>query len=482
LVTISKLKSGRIGFFRSIRFKFVLSYIALLAVLLAVLNIYPPAISKNLVFSSKQASMQNQLSVISSSLSGLEKLTKENVAQSLTVTDALVLMRVIVLDSDAMVLYDSDINDSRVDKYMLSSEVKRALAGNNVFHSALKSGAFVSKAACPIRNSGKTTGALYIYEYDTEQASIVTGVQKNMSSVSVIVITVSLLIFYLLSKLFTDRTHTILAAIKHVSDGQYGYSMEIHGQDELSQLGMEFNDLSDRLKSTEDMRRRFVSDASHELKTPLASIRLLSDSIVQNEDMDPQTIREFVSDIGNEAERLTRTSEKMLSLTRLDARVPPVSVPLADVSATVTRVLRMLEPLAAPMNVRLTSDLSPDCFVRVTEDDLYAIIFNLVENAIKYNVKGGSVNVMVYAHNSLVRIIIDDTGIGIPEEDIPHIFDRFYRVDKARSREAGGSGLGLSIVRDTVLSFGGTVEVSRRTQGTRFRVCFPQARPEEEEA
>ena len=238
------------------------------------------------------------------------------------------------------------------------------------------------------------------------------------------------------------------------------------------------------LQTAEEVRRRFVADASHELKAPLASIRLLTDSILQNDGIDPETVQEFVSDIGEEAERLTRITEKLLALTRLDNGRAVALVPV-DVGKVAEKVERMLSPLARAVNVTLELHLEPGCLILATEDDIYQVAFNLMENAVKYNLPGGRVMVTLTLTGpqlDSVLLRIEDTGVGIPEQDLPKIFDRFYRVDKARSRAAGGTGLGLSIVRDTVRQHGGSVSVRRREPepGSCFEVRFPRWQQKEE--
>ena len=192
--------------------------------------------------------------------------------------------------------------------------------------------------------------------------------------------------------------------------------------------------------------------------------------------MDPKTGREFVADIGEEAERLTRITEKLLTLTRMDSGAATPAAPV-EVGRVVEKVEHMLAPLAAAVEVTIQMDLQPGCVIRATEDDLYQIVFNLMENAVKYNLPGGWVWVTLCTQGETVLLRVEDTGVGIPEEDLPKIFDRFYRVDKARSRAAGGTGLGLSIVRDTVCQHGGTVTARRREgEGTCFEVSFLRCR------
>ena len=268
-------------------------------------------------------------------------------------------------------------------------------------------------------------------------------------------------------------------AIRIVGEGAYGHRLQPVGRDELAQLAGEFNQLTDRLQTTEEIRRRFVSDASHELKTPLASIRLLADSILQTGEMDPEMVRDFVGDIGSEAERLTRITEHLLALTRLDS-LPAGQQEPVDAAQVTGRIAALLQPVADAAGVAIETDLRPNCLILCTEDDLSQVCFNLMENAIKYNFDGGKVFVSVFRDKDQVLLEVGDTGVGIPEEDLPKVFNRFYRVDKARSRAAGGTGLGLSIVRDTVRRHGGWVTARPRSpEGSLFTAGFPRYLPGE---
>ena len=258
-----------------------------------------------------------------------------------------------------------------------------------------------------------------------------------------------------------------------MGEGEYGHRLNSAGRDELAHLAEEFNQLTDRLQTTEEVRRRFVADASHELKTPLAAIRLLTDSIEQNPQMDQDTVRDFVGDIGEEAQRLTRITEHLLLLTRLDSQREVEAHPV-EVNQVIQRAVSMLTPVADSAGVTLKTDLRPGIVILCTEDEYYQVCFNLIENAIKYNRPEGQVVISTVRDSDQMVMEVADTGLGIPEEDMPKVFNRFYRVDKARSRAAGGTGLGLSIVRDTVRRHGGWVSVRRRhPEGSVFAVGFP---------
>ena len=444
------------------------------AILLGLLNTYPIMVSRDLAAASKQSAMKSQASVMTNSLSALEVLTGDAVKQVMELIDVMPLTRIIVTDPSGLILYDTSEEDSAVGRYALLKEINVALSGKTVFYCLYSGGAFMSREAMPVLSGGKITGAVYLYEYDAQQGEIISGLQRNLRSISFAVAGAGLVLIFVFSTTLTRRIKRLSAAVRVVRSGDYGYRLEVRGTDELAELSDEFNILTGRLESTEEARRRFVSDASHELRTPLAAIRLLSDSITQSDQMDENTMREFARDIGSEAERLQRTTEKLMNLTKLDSGATAANKEPADIKSVAQRTLHLLEPLAAEQNVTIETELADGCIVMASADDLYQIIFNLVENGIKYNLPGGTVSLHLESDGDLTHLTVDDTGIGIPEEDLKNIFERFYRVDKARSRASGGSGLGLSIVHAAVLANSGTVEATRREQGgTRFTVVFP---------
>ena len=455
-------------------------YILLTLGILLVLNLYPLSAAQELVFQSKQSSVISKAQMIASSLSGLESLNADTAEQVMELLSDVSSSRIIITDGEGLVLYDSVSSSDTTGCYVLFPEIVSALEGNDVFYCVYHDDVFESHAAIPVMYHSSPVGAVYLLDLDTEEAALLLGIQSNTFTISVIVLIVVIVVSLLFSILLSTRIHSILHSVQIAREGEYTHKIDIHGKDELSELASEFNQLTDRLQSTEKLRHQFVSDASHELKTPLAAIRLLADSILQNP-MDEETMREFVSDIGDEAERLTTMTGKLLTLTRLDSQ-PERVVSLVDPAVTVSKVFRMLKPMASMSDISLSSTMNEGCMVMSNEDDMYQIVFNLVENAIKYNYRGGNVNVLLYCRDNYTILHVEDCGVGIPEEDIPHIFERFYRVDKARSREAGGTGLGLAIVHDVVTRNGGTVTAANREQGgARFTVMFPYAGTEEGE-
>ena len=466
----------------TLQFKFSLSYILVIAAVLILLNSYPLLVSQNLMVSSTQDNLKSTAKVIESALMGLERLTQENVSASLTGLNETGANRIMVTDSAGLVLYDTRQGDNAVGEYALYGVIASALKGSDTFYCQYDGEAFLSRLATPVVYHNQTVGAVYAYDYDTEQAALLRSFQSNLLIISVMIALLVAGLSIGLSRMLTQQISGLLQAIRSVREGAYSHRADASGTDEIAQIAAEFNSLTDRLQTTENARRRFVSDASHELKTPLAGIRLLTDSILQTDNMDPATTKEFVTDIGREAERLSRITENLLRLTRLDGGVVQAAYPVA-VGPVLQRVERMLGMVAAEKGVSVSGAASEDAVTMATDDDVHQILYNLMENAIKYSAaENGFVRADAAVRDGQVVITVTDNGIGIPDEDLPHIFDRFYRVDKMRSREVGGTGLGLSIVKDTIENRGGTIEAGHGADGvgTVFTVRLPLAQREEE--
>ena len=464
--------------FTGVQFKFIGLTTALVIVLLALLNYYPVRSSRDLIFSEKQTAMTNQASSAASSLASLDRMTRDSIAEVINLLDLNSYQRILVCTDKKRVVYDTATEGNRTGQLNDLDMVSRALSGRISFHSSFTEEAFSSQVSVPVVRDADVIGAVYLDELDRGQAGIITGIQRRIRAISAFICILALVADILMTRVLTKRIVTLSEMTKRVADGDYSARFEVEGEDEVAELGKEFNSLTRRLEATEKQRRQFVSDASHELKTPIAAISLLADSIVQNEDMDMATVREFVSDIAHEGNRMQRISEELLDLSRLDdsaAAKPSVPVDMREVAE---EAVALLKPLAEEKKVTIHLELEEDCNVLATEDDLYHVVFNLVENAIKYNVENGEVFVKLCSVKDRVWLYVEDTGIGIPEGERQAVFDRFYRVDKARSREAGGSGLGLSIVHDAVKRHRGTIEVTgMEPRGTIFAVSLPKGPP-----
>ncbi len=456
----------------SLRFRISSAFILLLGVALVIINYYPVRLMREQVIAAKESEMTAAAVTLASALEGFSALTEENVFNAVRLLEVMRDRRVLVTNDGGVVIYDSLQTTAVVGRLAVFPEIIAALSGRDVFRCRYNETAFESCAAAPVTRAGAMAGAVYFYDYDTEQAALLRQTRSDLLRLSVVltgVCTAGIAAFMLT---FNRRLGLLLRGVKRVGQGDYGYKIEMNGEDELSAIGAEFNELTGQIQKNEELRRQFVSDASHELKTPLASIRLLSDSILQTEDISRADVREFLTDINEEIERLTRISESLLDLTRLDAQPPARPVP-CDVDAAVRRCAELLRGSAEKYGVSITVESGGEHLILADPDGLYQIVFNLMENAVKYNRQGGSVVVEIGDDESVTVLRVRDTGIGIPQNQLQNIFRRFYRVDKTRSRATGGTGLGLAIVDEWVKSFGGRIEVkSEYGRGSEFSIRF----------
>ncbi|MEJ7553183.1 MAG: ATP-binding protein [Aquificaceae bacterium] len=232
-----------------------------------------------------------------------------------------------------------------------------------------------------------------------------------------------------------------------------------------------FSDITE-LKRYERSRREFVANVSHELKTPIAVLKSLLETLYEEEDREEKRV--FLEKALKRVEDMRRLVEDLLILTKLESGEERIKREDVDLRLLVEEVFDLLEPQAKERNISLINSVDKGLKVKGDWDKLFLLLKNLVDNAIKYNKEGGKVEVKAKRENQYVQLQVQDTGIGIPKEHIPFIFERFYRVDPSRSRNLGGTGLGLSIVKHIALSHGGKIEVeSREGMGSTFTVYLP---------
>jgi signal transduction histidine kinase len=417
--------------------------------------------------------MMARASILATPLSATENLTAESAARVMAVMDDQAQYRTVIVDRSGLVVYDNLTAGAVVGRYALAVEIADALTGSDVFRSSYKDAAFDSRYAMPVIARNEVIGAIYLGRYDTAQGRLLAELQSNLITASLLIFAVVILFSAFVAMALTRRLSVILHGIRAAYVGNYAYELPVRGRDELAEVAERLNQLFSILHRTETLRQQFVSDASHELKTPLAAVRLLTDSIMATPEMDAATIREFVADIGRETERLSRMTEKLMTLSRLDTHKPG-GAGVSDPAGVTRRAARMLEQLAKGAGIELRCELTEGLRIPGGEDDLVRIVYNLIDNAIKYSAPGGEVKIFVFKKDEEAYLVVSDTGVGIPADELPHIFGRFYRVDKARSRAAGGEGLGLSIVSETAARLGGSISAESEVgKGSRFTVRFP---------
>jgi len=268
--------------------------------------------------------------------------------------------------------------------------------------------------------------------------------------------------------------HVMSLATQRIADGRYDERVQVNGNDELAQLAVYFNQMAEKLDEVESMRRRLIGDVSHELRTPLTAIKGSMEGLMDG--ILPAT-EETYQQVHAEAERLNRLVNDLQELSRVEARAYQLDIRPVDASTLVRTVTKRLSPHAESKRITLNFELAPDLpHVLADEDRAVQVLTNLTGNALQYTPEGGRVTISAKRINSEIQFSIHDTGIGIPPEHLSHIFDRFYRVDKSRSRQSGGgSGIGLTIARAIVEAHGGRiwVESAGNEKGSVFTFTLP---------
>jgi len=379
--------------------------------------------------------------------------------------------KIIVYDDALKVLF-ADGADIELSK---KETALKALDGETVCIKS-KEGKNLFDAACPIEINGEIIGAVNVLRHsDAKSVYVKRALSKAflwtlfISFVSAVVILVFAILLSLRIKGFTRK-------IKDMTNDNRTEKLEINGNDEISELAEAFNDLSEKVNVLEKQRTEFVSNASHELKTPLSSIKLMADSIIQTPDISIDYVREFLADMNEEVERLNRIVNKLLYITKMDTLAENMSgtLELINLKDIVAGIKKNLLPIAEMENKELAFEECEDILIMANKDILWQAVYNIVDNALKYTPKDGRVEVSLVKDGKKAIITIKDNGVGIAAEDVKRIFDRFYRVDKARSRATGGTGLGLSIAQSAIEFHNGTIEVTSEINvGSEFRIILP---------
>ena len=279
-----------------------------------------------------------------------------------------------------------------------------------------------------------------------------------------------------MSYVVTSPVDEVIVVAKAISKGDFSVRAKTKGKTELAQMAATLNYMCDELESVEEKRRKFVSDVSHELKTPLATIKLISDSIVSTDNPEPEMVKEFLADLSDEVDRLTRIVERLLVLTKLDSGTAVPKFESVDTVSLLKAVVRKLMPTANAKNIVLYTELDEENVhpLMLDYDKIWEAVYNITDNAIKYSPEGGYVKVSNENLSDSVAIRIEDNGPGIPDSEKERIFERFYRLDDSRARDTGGTGLGLAIAKEAVAMHGGTIEISDAGEhGSIFTITLP---------
>jgi len=286
----------------------------------------------------------------------------------------------------------------------------------------------------------------------------------------ILILVMSLAISYFLILPFRKVTR----AISEVKEGFTDEALSVPDYEETEHIVDAFNNVLRRMRTLDQSRQEFVANVSHELKTPLTSMKVLADSLVMQEEVPNELYKEFMEDIAAEIDRENKIINDLLTLVKMDKTDGEVNIETVDVNELLELLMKRLRPIARKQNIEVILESNRLVLAEIDEVKITLALSNLVENAIKYNKQNGWVRVTLDADHQFFTVTVEDSGKGIPEEAIGHIFERFYRVDKSHSKEIGGNGLGLAITRNVIIMHRGTIQVSSVDgEGSTFLVKIP---------
>ena len=328
--------------------------------------------------------------------------------------------------------------------------------------------------AAAIHQGNQTEGAVVYISQAQEIYRGLTAIRGKIILWLGLIAAVALVLSMFVSRTVTRPIAEISRGISRMAAGDLSSRVNIRGKSEFARLAVAFNSMSARLQQLDNARSQFVSNASHELKTPLSTMKILIETLLYQQTPDLAMEKEFLGDINKEIDRLNGIVSDLLTLVNIDSGGMKLKPEQVRLGSLVQEQARRLMPLARENGIEMNCTVRDVCETTGDPGKLQQVFYNVIDNAIKYTPRGGSVNIEVLRAGRRAAIRVSDTGVGIPEKDLPHIFERFYRVDKARSRETGGTGLGLSIVKQIVLLHNGTIEATSTVgQGTVFTIELP---------
>lgn len=379
--------------------------------------------------------------------------------------------RILIINSDYIIVKDNYIFDEG--KTIITEDVINAFKGKSHSHINYKSSSAVITTPI-IDDTGKISGVIKVSlsGYATIQTI------NYMKRISIAVMIALLLVFsgilvFVIYKL-TSPAKDMKEAILSLSDGDKNARIKKQTIKEYKDIGDAVNVLLDRLESIDGSRDEFVSNVSHELKTPMTSMKVLADSLLTTENAPIEMYKNFMQDIAEEIDRENEIIGDLLNLVRTDGERAVLNIETVDVNELMEVVLKRLKPIALKNNIEIIFESMRPVTASIDRVKFIIVLTNIIENAIKYNHPEGWVKITLNADHKFFYVDVSDSGIGIPEECKDQVFERFYRVDKARSRETGGTGLGLAITKNIVLLHKGTIKFySKENEGTTFNIRIP---------
>ena len=489
-------------FLKSLKFRLILLIVVIAVVPSLILSAAVLKYYEKRAVSIRESEILSQAKILANQIATSEYMklgadvSSSNIQTQIDMLTTIYDGRVIVVDDNCKVYYDTYNLDDH--KLIIAEEVMRSFKGEDIVH--YDSENHYIEMTIPISDpddKSETVIGVMLISVSTDNIVINQSYMRQVAVIVMVMVGIAIVFFAILLLLYflkpLQKIEEGIAAwaignassrgIKRINqqmeiagEGQLETQIPVRGFKEFKQLTERYNATISKLMVIDSTRQEFVSNVSHELKTPLTSMKVLADSINSMPDAPKELYQEFMEDITNEIERETKIINDLLSLVKMDKSAAGLNVSSVNINELLEQILKRLQPIADKQKVELVLESFRPVTAEVDEVKITLAITNLVENAIKYNRNDGEgwVHVSLNADHQYFYLKVEDSGIGIPEESLDHIYERFYRVDKSHSREIGGTGLGLAITRNSILMHRGAIKVhSVMGEGTTFDVRIP---------
>ena len=470
-----KLITDILSFFLSTRFRLVfiiavMSIISTISAVKAVKYSYTTSLVE-----ARKAYVNNEAVLIAAEFTkygSIEEAHNDGVYENLMNYSSLNAIRIRLVDKKYNISVDTYAVDTG--KIMINSKVITVYDSPKTITDYSKKTGNI-EAASPVYNSEGQLIAVLVVNLDISDISQIVGnAFDRIWVIEFVIITIILVVSIIVTYFYFKPYKKALHIVEGVDFGYIDKRMDVKGSTELRQFAKHFNSIMDKNSELDNSRSEFVSNVSHELKTPITSIKVLADSLNTQEDVPVEVYKEFMVDIVSEIDRENKIITDLLSLVKMDKKASELNIEKVNINELMENILKRLKPIADKKKVELVLESYRPIVAEIDEVKLSLALSNLVENGIKYNVEDGWVHVTLNADHKYFYVSVEDSGIGIPQESIDRIFERFYRVDKSHSREIGGTGLGLAITRNAIVMHRGAIKVkSEEHKGTTFSVRIP---------
>lgn len=460
--------------FRSLKVVLFVSFFLLTLLLMIVFNYLIQKSYNDKTVEEKLLLVQNQCSILGTQILG-KQFTIESVQDNLNVEiDQLANVwegRILIIDSNYRIIKDTYTIDQ--DNYMVYDEVFRVMRGEKERNIRMVSD--YAEIIIPLVNSDKVVNGAMIATVSLKDIEETNAYISRQASVLILLFSLlALATAFIICNISVRDINRLNMQLADLDEGHLEDLQIKSNYNELSRLTESFNGLIEKMQGLEASRQEFVSNVSHELKTPITSMKVLADYLLMQEDAPVEMYREFMSDMVAEIDRESKIINDLLTLVRMDKKAAALNIEPVNINLLLELLLKRIKPIAAKRNIEVVLESFREVIGEVDEVKLSLAFSNLIENAVKYNQDGGNVHVSLNADHKFFYVKVQDNGVGIPEDCQSQVFERFYRVDKARSRETGGTGLGLAITRNVILMHKGAIKLySEPGEGTTFTVRIP---------